>query len=264
MNSKSDAETIASFWPAAGLVLALVMGTIGCVLFYLNRVTAVPASWGSTAGPRNDLFAWFNTVQAALLIPLFSGVLGVLVLRRRAAQRIGWLFMALSLCSAVQIFLGEYAILGAYTRGTPLPDAAAVRAHADALDQMVTSRWHPEAYASGDVFVFPSLTDTFGLVLLEALACGVPVAAYPVHGPKDVLTDPASGVLDNDLRAAALKALKLSREAARDHALNFSWENSAQQFLDNVLIAHNLGLPERRRLLTRLRPKRLVRKKTAA
>ncbi|MCB8928148.1 MAG: hypothetical protein H6652_21290 [Ardenticatenaceae bacterium] len=126
MNSKSDAETIASFSPAAGLVLALIMGTMGCVLFYLNRATAVPASWGSLAGPRNDLVAWFNTVQAALLIPLFSGVLGVLVLRRRAAQRIGWLFMALSLCSAVQIFLGEYAILGAYTRGTPLPGTGLV------------------------------------------------------------------------------------------------------------------------------------------
>ncbi|MEM7192020.1 MAG: glycosyltransferase family 1 protein [Pseudomonadota bacterium] len=121
-----------------------------------------------------------------------------------------------------------------------------------------------EAYASGDVFVFPSLTDTFGLVLLEALACGMPVAAYPVHGPKDVLTDPACGVLDNDLRAAAIKAMDLSRDAARAHALKFSWENSAQQFLDNVLAAHNLGLPERQRLLTRLNPKRLIRRKNAA
>ncbi|MDJ0514288.1 MAG: glycosyltransferase family 1 protein [Methyloceanibacter sp.] len=121
-----------------------------------------------------------------------------------------------------------------------------------------------QAYASGDVFVFPSLTDTFGLVLLEALACGVPVAAYPVHGPKDVITDPAAGVLHSDLKTAALRALELSREDARDHALNFSWENSAQQFLDNVLAAHNLGLPERRRLLTRLNPKRLIRRKTAA
>ena len=121
-----------------------------------------------------------------------------------------------------------------------------------------------KAYASGDVFVFPSLTDTFGLVLLEALACGVPVAAYPVHGPKDVLTDPAAAVLHTDLRTAALKALDLRREDARDHALNFSWENSAQQFLDNVLEADNLGLPQRRRLLPRLNPKRLIRKKTAA
>ena len=69
-----------------------------------------------------------------------------------------------------------------------------------------------EAYASADVFVFPSLTDTFGLVLLEALACGVPVAAYPVSGPKDVLTDPEAGVLSLDLREAALQALVLRRE----------------------------------------------------
>jgi len=112
------------------------------------------------------------------------------------------------------------------------------------------------AYASADVFVFPSLTDTFGLVLLEALACGVPVAAFPAHGPKDVLTDPSAGAIDTDLRAAALRALELDREAARAHALNYSWENSAQEFLDNVLAAHNLGLPERRRLLPRLRRRR--------
>jgi glycosyltransferase involved in cell wall biosynthesis len=121
-----------------------------------------------------------------------------------------------------------------------------------------------QAYASGDVFVFPSLTDTFGLVLLEALASGVPVAAYPVHGPKDVVSDPKAGVLHSDLQTAALRALELNGDDARSHALNFSWENSAQQFLDNVLAAHNLGLPERRRLLHRLRPSRLTRKKTAA
>ena len=113
-----------------------------------------------------------------------------------------------------------------------------------------------DAYASADVFVFPSLTDTFGLVILEALACGVPVAAFPAHGPKDVLTDPAVGAIDADLRAAALRALELDRGAARAHALNYSWENSAQEFLDSVLAAHNLGLPERRRLLPRLRRRR--------
>jgi len=120
-----------------------------------------------------------------------------------------------------------------------------------------------KAYASADVFVFPSLTDTFGLVLLEALASGVAVAAFPASGPKDVLTDPASGVIDADLRAAALKALTLDREAARAHALNYSWENSAREFVENVLAAHNLGLPERRRLLPRLRGRRLTPKKTA-
>ena len=101
------------------------------------------------------------------------------------------------------------------------------------------------AYASADVFVFPSLTDTFGLVLLEALASGVPVAAYPASGPKDVLTDPAAGVLSGDLEQAALAALTLDRRAARAHALTFSWENSARQFIDNMLAAHHV--PEKRR-----------------
>ena len=112
-----------------------------------------------------------------------------------------------------------------------------------------------EAYASADVFVFPSLTDTFGLVLLEALASGVPVAAFPVSGPKDVITDPRAGVLGEDLREAALAALKLDRAAARAHALTYSWENSARQFIENVMAAHNLGLPKRRALLRRWRGK---------
>ena len=120
-----------------------------------------------------------------------------------------------------------------------------------------------EAYASADVFVFPSLTDTFGLVLLEALACGVPVAAYPVCGPKDVLTDPEAGVLSMDLREAALQALHLSGEAARAHALRYSWENSARQFIENMMVAHNLGLPPKRARFRRWRGKRGTQKKTA-
>ena len=103
-----------------------------------------------------------------------------------------------------------------------------------------------QAYASADVFVFPSLTDTFGLVLLEALASGVPVAAFPAPGPIDVITDQRAGLLNADLRAAALGALQLDQGAARAHALRYSWENSARQFIENVLAAHNLGLPAKR------------------
>jgi glycosyltransferase involved in cell wall biosynthesis len=97
-----------------------------------------------------------------------------------------------------------------------------------------------QAYAAADVFVFPSLTDTFGNVLLEALASGVPVAAYPVTGPNNVLTDPRVGVLDEDLGKAATSALHLPRAAARDFALNFTWEASAGQFRDNILAANKV------------------------
>jgi glycosyltransferase involved in cell wall biosynthesis len=88
--------------------------------------------------------------------------------------------------------------------------------------------------AAADAFVFPSLTDTFGVVQLEALACGTPVAAFPVTGPKDVISDHPIGALDIDLGAACLRALHMSREACRNFALARSWENSARQFIGNL------------------------------
>ncbi|MGE5475475.1 MAG: glycosyltransferase family 4 protein [Bacteroidales bacterium] len=89
-------------------------------------------------------------------------------------------------------------------------------------------------YAAADVFVFPSRTDTFGLVLLEALAAGLPVAAFPVPGPLDVVGGSPAGVLSEDLRAAALAARDIPAEAARAHALTFSWAACTSQFLDNL------------------------------
>ena len=92
-------------------------------------------------------------------------------------------------------------------------------------------------YAMADVFMFPSLTDTFGLVLVEALACGTPIAAFPVPGPLDVVGGTHAGVLSHDLKQAALDALRLSREDCRNHARHFTWAASARQFHDNVLAA---------------------------
>ncbi|HYC26236.1 MAG TPA: glycosyltransferase family 1 protein [Roseiarcus sp.] len=89
-------------------------------------------------------------------------------------------------------------------------------------------------YASADVFVFPSRTDTFGIVLIEALASGLPVAAYPVAGPLDVIGDSGAGALSEDLRAACLAALDIPREKARAHSLKFTWAESARQFLANI------------------------------
>jgi len=114
------------------------------------------------------------------------------------------------------------------------PEAARLRATYDGV------RWfgtlHGEAlarvYRSADVTVFPSRTDTFGLVLIESMACGTPVAAFPVRGPLDVVGTSAGGVLHEDLRTACLAALRLPRAGARAQAECFTWAAATRQFLD--------------------------------
>ena len=90
------------------------------------------------------------------------------------------------------------------------------------------------AYASADVFVFPSKTDTFGNVIIEALASGLPVAAFPVSEPLDVIGHSGAGALNDDLRAACLSALEIPRERAHEHSLRFTWRESARQFLHHI------------------------------
>lgn len=127
-----------------------------------------------------------------------------------------------------------------------LPGTKVVVGDGPQLEEM--KRRHPEVhftgakfgeelathYAAGDVFVFPSRTDTFGLVLLEALASGLPVAAYPVPGPNDVIGAHPVGVLDRDLGQAALAALAIAPERCRAHALEFSWASATRQFVENL------------------------------
>lgn len=97
-------------------------------------------------------------------------------------------------------------------------------------------------YSAADVFVFPGRAETFGLVMLEALACGTPVAAYPVAGPLDVVAPKHDGrdggVLDDDLRRAALQALEIPRDRARERALQFGWEPVCREFLQHLVPAH--------------------------
>ncbi|MCW8886045.1 MAG: glycosyltransferase family 1 protein [Motiliproteus sp.] len=96
-------------------------------------------------------------------------------------------------------------------------------------------------YARADVFVFPSLTDTFGLVMLEAMACGTPVAAYPVTGPIDVVKDGLTGALDDDLEAAIKRALQIPRDNCRAYALEHSWRHCADIFAKALVPIHSQG-----------------------
>ncbi|MBN8999684.1 MAG: glycosyltransferase family 1 protein [Rhizobiales bacterium] len=131
-----------------------------------------------------------------------------------------------------------------------LPGSKVVVGDGPALDSL--RRTHPEVsflgsrvgteladiYSASDCFVFPSRTDTFGVVMLEAMASGLPVAAYPVAGPRDVIGGTGAGVLDEDLRAAALRALEIPRDVCRAVALRSSWQAATRQFLDNVVAVH--------------------------
>jgi glycosyltransferase involved in cell wall biosynthesis len=103
-------------------------------------------------------------------------------------------------------------------------------------------------YAQADCFVFPSRTDTFGLVMVEALASGVPVAGYPVPGPLDVVTVPGVGAIDEDLRAACIAAVAGDPVACRRHAESFTWSRCAEQFLANLRpIPRSVWQPLKRR-----------------
>ena len=103
----------------------------------------------------------------------------------------------------------------------------------------------PRIYSAADSFVFPSRSETFGLVMLEAMACGTPVAAYPMAGPLDVVGTSPGGVLDVDLARAAMHSLEVPRYRARARALEFDWHAVCRQFIDHLVPVHagrNVGM----------------------
>ena len=99
-------------------------------------------------------------------------------------------------------------------------------------------------YRNASVFVFPSMTDTFGIVVIEALFCGVPVAAYPVTGPLDIVEEGITGSLDHDLKKAIDKALQINRENCTKNAEKYTWRNVAKQFISSLASTKSAGSAE--------------------
>lgn len=219
---------------------------------YLARRTGLPAGWFWNYiewfhGPSSGIMAATESVRSELRahgltrlrewgrgVDLGSFVPGI------EPPDLYW-----SLPRPIQLYVGRVAVeknIEAFLR-TGHPGSKVVVGDGPSLARL--RREFPEAlflgrqdgaalascYAGADVFVFPSRTDTFGLVMLEALACGTPVAAFPVAGPADVLT-PQCGAMDEDLDAAIARALTLDPEACLAHAARFTWEESARQFIE--------------------------------
>ncbi|MCX5515188.1 alpha-mannosyltransferase [Kaistia algarum] len=166
---------------------------------------------------------------------------------------------ALDLPRPIWLYVGRVAVeknIDAFL-DLDLPGSKVVVGDGPALEGL--KRSHPEVsflgskvgseladiYSASDCFVFPSRTDTFGVVMLEAMASGLPVAAFPVAGPSDVVGGTGGGVLDEDLRAAAMRAIEIPREVCRSVALRSSWQSATRQFLDNVIGVHGWEMARR-------------------
>lgn len=219
---------------------------------YLHARTRVPVRWGyaamrwfhgpsqalmvATQGVEDELAAWglgrlrrwTRGVDTELFRPRDKGFLDLprpvwLYVGRVAVEKNIEAFLGLDL-PGTKLVVGDGPQRADLARRFP----ATVFAGAKAGEDLAAH------YAAADVFVFPSRTDTFGLVLLEALASGLPVAAYPVAGPRDVIGDAPVGALDEDLGAAARRALALDPAACRAFACGRGWAASAAQFLGNL------------------------------
>ncbi len=174
----------------------------------------------------SDLAIWPGGVDTQLFRPRGRDHLGLprpisLYMGRVAPEKNLEAFLDLDLPGS-QVVIGGGPALERYSRDYPNAHFLGYR-HGVEL---------AEALSSADVFVFPSCTDTLGLVMLEAMACGVPVAAFPVPGPKDLITDGGNGALDDDLRTAIFRALSIDSDACIEFATRFSWANCTRRFLD--------------------------------
>jgi glycosyltransferase involved in cell wall biosynthesis len=176
----------------------------------------------------DHLVAWTRGVDTALFRPGCEPALALprpvfLYIGRIAVEKNLPAFLDLDLPGS-KLVVGDGPLLAAMRRRYPAVHFAGAQSGEALIGH----------YAAADVMVMPSRTETFGLVLLEALACGVPVAAFPSAGPSDVIGDSGVGVISEDLGVAARAALALPRNRCREHALRFSWQASIDQFLGHL------------------------------
>jgi len=233
----------------------------------LHAALGIPVSWGYA------LFRWFHRPSSGVMVPT-QGVLDMLQARgfrhlRAWTHGVDTRLFSLTdpptgyaplgpLAHPVSLFVGRISYeknIDAFLRmdvpGSKVvcgvgPLASALRQRYPNVHWLGVLPRHELAhvYAAADVFVFPSRSETFGLVMLEAMACGVPVAAYPVDGPLEVIGDSGAGALREDLREAWMDALKVKRHAARDRALQFGWGRAASLFVSHLSV---LPRPRRQR-----------------
>ena len=216
------------------------------------RITAIPVRWGYAAirwfhggarrtlvtteslrselqgyGLRN-LVLWPRGVDTTVFTPEARTDLGLpgplfLFVGRVAVEKNLEAFLRLGL-PGTKIVVGDGPLLPRLRRLYPQVHFTGMLPPAEVARYM----------ASSDCFVFPSLTDTLGLVIMEALACGLPVAAFPVQGPRNLVLHGQTGILDHDLQRAALQALGLQKNACREQALHWSWKHCAHVFLEQI------------------------------
>ncbi|MEX1025592.1 MAG: glycosyltransferase family 1 protein [Planctomycetota bacterium] len=205
-----------------------------------RQLTAIAQRWFHRASQRvlvpteslrHELIAegWTNTIAwtRGVDVELFRPRMSVLDLPRPLHLSVGRVAVEKNLTAFLELDLpGSQVIVG---DGPQHASLVARFPHAHFLGRLEGEAL-ARVFASADVFVFPSRTDTFGLVLLEALASGLPVAAFPVTGPLDLIDDGCTGALDEDLALAIARARQCSRSAARQQALRFSWERCVDLF----------------------------------
>jgi glycosyltransferase involved in cell wall biosynthesis len=221
------AEYVAARWPIPERL------SWGCLRWFHNGGRGTMTATASLAEELTErgfrrVLRWPRGVDAGLFRPRPDAKLGLLrpiflTVGRLAVEKNIAAFLSLDL-PGTKVVVGEGPARDELARLCPKAIFLGAK-HGEELARI---------YAAADVFVFPSRTDTFGLVLLEALASGVPVAAFPVPGPLDVVNGFGVGFLEEDLASAARHALTVSPQACRDFALQFSWRRSAEQFLGNL------------------------------